>query len=79
MDFIANSLVHHSVSYSVEIVCTNQTKSFIYSCQEPDDRKHLLLEERLLLVFPGNPFRQTVGIFLVLSTTSAMLEPIKCQ
>lgn len=45
MDFIANSVVYHSVSYSVEIVYTNQTKSFIYSCQEPDDRKHLLLEE----------------------------------
>lgn len=45
MDFIANCVMYHYVSYSVEIVYKNQIESFIYSCQETDDRKHLLLEE----------------------------------
>lgn len=45
VDFTANCVIYHSISYSVEIVYKNQIESFIYGCQEPDGRKHLLLEE----------------------------------
>lgn len=45
MHSTANCAIYHYISCSVGIVYKNHFESFIYSCLEPGDGKHLLLEE----------------------------------
>lgn len=45
MHSIANCAINHYISCSVGTVYKNHFESFIYSCLETDDGKHLLLEE----------------------------------